>query len=220
MQMKCQQSAICIPMEDVCNGVVDCPFQDDEFFCKTLHNSCPGSCTCLLFAMKCTSWDNDKPESVGSANHYPYVIISVIGQADLSNILPFLQLFKEAVEFNLENTNISEICEPLKLYNRKYILQNASLSRNNLIMLTSGCFSKMPNLRYLNLSYNLIFHLEAKSFYHTPNHFILDISFNKLTHLNNAIFEGKFSLKLLRLDGNIIHDVSFSIFKGVNIENG
>ena len=57
MQFKCKDSAICVAMENICDEVMDCPFQDDEYFCDTLLNTtCPEKCICLLFVIECDSW--------------------------------------------------------------------------------------------------------------------------------------------------------------------
>ncbi len=45
-------SAICLAMDDVCNGVKDCPLGDDEYFCDMFHIKCPGKCFCLLFVIE------------------------------------------------------------------------------------------------------------------------------------------------------------------------
>ena len=32
----------------MCDGVIDCPFRDDEFFCSFFSQECLMYCTCLL----------------------------------------------------------------------------------------------------------------------------------------------------------------------------
>ena len=51
MQFKCKDSAICVAMENICDEVIDCPFQDDEYFCDSLNTTCPQKCICLLFVI-------------------------------------------------------------------------------------------------------------------------------------------------------------------------
>ena len=52
-QYKCQNTSICLALEDICDTETDCLLQDDEIFCHYKLPSCPNKCTCLLFMISC-----------------------------------------------------------------------------------------------------------------------------------------------------------------------
>ena len=42
-----------IHVNDICNGQIECPHGDDEYFCGLKNVKCPSNCQCLTFALKC-----------------------------------------------------------------------------------------------------------------------------------------------------------------------
>ncbi len=60
-QLMCRNTATCVALENVCDGVDDCPLQEDEYFCDTFPSKCPLNCICLLFN---TSQDVKNPQDL------------------------------------------------------------------------------------------------------------------------------------------------------------
>ena len=52
-QFKCHGSKICVNIESTCDDIIDCPYQDDEMFCKLSTKECPVTCRCLLYTISC-----------------------------------------------------------------------------------------------------------------------------------------------------------------------
>ncbi len=217
MQMKCRQSTTCIAMHSICDGVADCQFQDDEYFCEMFHTPCPKNCTCLLFVIVCTNWDRDGTSFQISSSVLPYLKISITLNGHLSRVVPFLNQFNHPIELRLEKAGISDICTDLKMYLWKYFVRTLAFPNNNLTIITSECFVEMPFLFFLNLSHNYIVALEKSSFVYVRNLSIVDLSFNRIIQLVHPAFLGRITLKLLNLQGNLITEVSTYFFFGMKV---
>ena len=63
---RCKHSQICIRITDVCNGLLDCPLQDDELLCELKNTICPKLCVCLYFALLCNEITNMAFDFYGS----------------------------------------------------------------------------------------------------------------------------------------------------------
>ncbi len=216
-QFKCRQSGRCIPTGNICNGIGDCPLKDDEFSCQAFHEKCPKDCTCLLFTIRCTNWKTIYPKYVQKGTQLHYVKVSIIGNANLSNILSFMRQFNQSLEFELHNTNISNFCVKWQKYSKRSILRNISLSKNNVTVLSSRCFDRLQNLELVNLSHNSIHRVGQEPFYQTVKLRIVDISYNDINHLSTELFVGNITLKVLNLRGNMLHTVGIKTFKGAHI---
>ncbi len=214
-QLRCSNSAICLALENICDGVDDCPLQEDEYFCDIFPRKCPFNCTCLLFTINCNEW-----HPVQTTQHefqarytFPYVKIS-IKNVNVSNVLLFPQFFHQAVEMKLHNCHIFEICQDWEQFAGKFFLRNLSLSFNNITTISRHCFQEIQ-LRFLNLSFNAIDYIMKFSFTTLEQLQIVDLSSNRITHLFPYTFSHKISMKLLDLRRNFITNI-FTDFFNVN----
>ncbi len=214
-QFKCRNSSICVALENICDGVDDCPLQEDEYFCDVFPQKCPMNCMCLLFVIECNGWQPEATQhDFQGRPTFPYVKIS-IRNANSSDVLSFLQQFHQVVEINLHNSYIFHICQKWEKFSARFMLSTFSLSFNNITVLSRNCFRQMP-LRFLNLSFNAISYVMKYSFQDMEQLLIVDFSFNRITHLFPHTFSEKVSMKLLDLRGNFITDVFpyfFNVFK-------
>ena len=205
-----------VALENVCDGVDDCPLQEDEYFCDTFPSKCLLNCTCLLFVIECIGWQPLASQyDLRARFTYPYVKIS-IRDFNISDILRFIQQFHQAVEFKLHNSNIYDICKKWDQFRGTVLLRSLSLSYTNVTALLHNCFSKIQ-LRFLNLSFNYIAYMAKYSFRNTEQLLILDLSSNRISHLFANTFSAKVSIKLLDLCENLIIKVSPDFFKGAII---
>ena len=51
--VRCVQTSICISVSNVCDGILDCPQEDDEYGCNL--RTCIFGCSCLNYAIHCTN---------------------------------------------------------------------------------------------------------------------------------------------------------------------
>ena len=97
---KCKESAICIPLAQVCDGKVHCPVDgDDEQWC--LLGPCPERCQCVGDVVNCASagLDTQSPAHNGTnvkilvlhGNHFPHHVLKYYKQ------LQYLDLSKNSI---------------------------------------------------------------------------------------------------------------------------
>ena len=48
---KCKLASICIHTNNACDGVIDCPFNDDETLCDNIM--CVAFCNCINYGISC-----------------------------------------------------------------------------------------------------------------------------------------------------------------------
>ncbi len=92
---KCRSSSICVTTQSICDGICDCQFREDEFFCNISISNCPVQCRCLLFSILC---HKAVMSSFARINIYQFVFIS-FHQSDPSNILTLLKKSFQMVLF-------------------------------------------------------------------------------------------------------------------------
>ncbi len=201
-------------MEDICNGVADCPFQDDEYYCNSFQDPCPTNCTCLIFVIQCSN--NDFVQGRLNYKHHLTHVKVTISNANLTNNeLSFFEMFNQTISVKVHQSKVSDICLTLKKYKPKYYWRYLSLALNSLTYLSHRCFNKMPFFLFLNLSHNFISKLAESAFTSTGNLSVVDLSFNNITHLVKSMFKGDIKLKYINLQGNSIIHVSSNFFKGI-----
>ncbi|XP_041361911.1 G-protein coupled receptor GRL101-like [Gigantopelta aegis] len=178
---KCPQS-YCIPIEFVCNGVMDCVDGADEHVCD--EYICPGyfrcrhSFTCINLLDVC---DNklDCPE----------------GDDELSchfTCPPMCNCSGSVLQ-----------CAGQSLGNETFgsLTRKLDLSFSNVDQLTGISFQGLHMLAVLNLSNSRIKNIQW-TFWELNNLILLDLSYNNITHLKRKTFSGMINLRLLDLSGN------------------
>ncbi|XP_033121188.1 uncharacterized protein LOC117120284 [Anneissia japonica] len=188
----CRASSQCISPQEVCDGVRNCPSGDDEQFCDI---SCPSSCTCSGFVVKCSS-------TITTADLE--LLPTSVRYLDLSSNLP-----TASTEGRAKRTVIDDF---LLILNRFPFLHTLDLSNNSIEVLFPGQFSSLVNLRKLNLSRNAIDFLEDQTFEGLKNLSILDLSYNGLEKIDRYVFMDINNTKQLYIEGNDITDVDLDTF--------
>ena len=54
-QFKCNNSTICVAIQNTCDKTVDCPMGDDEYLCFQQVPDCPMKCLCSFFSISCSN---------------------------------------------------------------------------------------------------------------------------------------------------------------------
>ena len=181
---------VCLPFSSVCDGVAECPYNDDEALCTP--GNCPDGCTCTGLNFKCNF-------NVDTLKSFPIKTRSLdfsYRKVDLSAfphsyfpLLVHLNLSHSAVE-SLPEANtlaVSLGCENLQIFDLRF---------NNITFLPSRRFQRMFRLRHLYLEGNPIHTIEDFAFadllnmrsLSLPNAFLLGVSKFALHGLENLVF--------------------------------
>ncbi|XP_034314029.2 G-protein coupled receptor GRL101 [Magallana gigas] len=206
-QFQCQDDS-CIDVGDFCNGLTNCPNQEDESACKNNNNitclkdtsncpkHCPAHCQCNGYIFKCNSPENVTKE------------VRVLDLSSNAFDLENLENFGLLVHLNLSRCRITDLRSLVERLN-SHSLQNLDLSHNNIHKIRWKTFAGMPNLLYLNISNNQIalFVMDFLAFTPKLRHligmntkFMIIIGVSVYNQINA-------SLELLDLQNNNIKDV-------------
>ena len=133
---KCKNSQICIHLNDICDGKVDCPYDEDELVCILHDTICPSNCECLMFTIRCFSL-RTVDLFLNIENSYFIIIISN-STKDIINI--FLQYSRFMSILKLSRNNLDELYEILSPL-PKSLLIDAGF--NEIYRLKSKCFVQL-----------------------------------------------------------------------------
>nr|XP_034321274.1 uncharacterized protein LOC105335195 isoform X1 [Crassostrea gigas] len=201
-QFQCDDGS-CISVGVFCNGLTDCPNQEDESTCKynnktsCLDNNsgcpkrCPAHCQCDGFNFKCSF-----PENVAKE-------VRVLDLSLNSFNVESLENFGMLVHLNLSRCNLSD--SSLKGFGKRLNssnLQNLDLSYNNIRNLELKSFDGLRSLLYLNISNNQLTALQMSFLQSTPKLRHLIITNNKIKTITESNNRLSSSLELLDLQNN------------------
>ena len=194
----------CIHVDDLCNGVVDCPLKDDEFLCQLKNKHCALFCMCLNLTISCTHlffsgqvpW-NQSPflsfhlsgTSVSTAsflNILNNLYVAYLGQNNLKIICIFHSAFSQLVMFTLVSSLVSRI--------------------------ESNCFQHFQSTRILVLRQNRINLLQIDAFSSLCKLEVIDIAFNLMTVVKKSSLNELPMLKKIPLKGNLLEYFDSNIF--------
>ena len=203
---KCKRS-YCIPPHRICNGVLDCPFGDDEAMCPvdSCENmlKCNGQCIhvdqiCDGIA-HCVDGDDellcDVPPCPLSCKCLAYSMdcssIEHILLRDSFGSITILSIHDALVE--LSPYIISRFKSVIKL----------DLSRNYITKLLRGIFNDLSNLYFLDLSWNPLVFIDTNSLSGLNSLHLLSLSHSKsLLKILESSFTGLKSIDLLDLSNS------------------
>ena len=94
----------CVHLHSVCDGIEDCPLNDDETLCQLKEHICPIQCTCLNLAIVCNG--NLIEEQL--LYRLPYISFYITHTH--INHFRFLNLNKLLLTANFSNNRITEVC--------------------------------------------------------------------------------------------------------------
>jgi Leucine-rich repeat (LRR) protein len=126
-----------------------------------------------------------------------------------------LQEFKNFDEFDLNNSNITEV--PEKLFFEVPHLISIKIFKSKLSTLPENLFSNQRELKYLTIKKNQISCLPSNIFLSLTKLIYLNLNGNKIQYLNPKWFESLHFLSLLDLSKNKIEDLPKNVF--ANLEN-
>ena len=132
----CKQNTVYF-LADVCDGIKDCFFADDELYCLLNNSNCPPNCLCLTFAVTCdlTNVSDLSDYFVDEA----IVSLSVSGNVFLSE-LSWLQSLYNIKFLAFINFLLSDICIIIDFQTYLNSLITLHVSDNSIILIRSECF--------------------------------------------------------------------------------
>ena len=196
---KCTNS-YCIPNRKVCDGIQDCPQNDDEISCE--FHKCPGKFHC-----KGETYCIDQAEVCDGIVHCK----KYQDDEKLCNLLTCpagCNCNGQVVDCH---SYISSTLPELPKSIRGLFLTNSGLK------LGSITFKGLSLLGVLDLSNNNIGSIPNNTFSDQENLFELNLSYNKLRMLNRGMFHGLKTLRTLHLRKNPIESVGAYAFDGLSL---
>ena len=216
---------MCLHPSHVCDGILQCPEQDDEVLCQP---SCPSHCLCQGLAWVCPT-KTQQPLYLDIQGH-PLTVLKQPRYLDAAHsgmTLVELLPLKLLVRLDLSHCRISSISwgdynhtqEDFETRNNAIFpnLQHLDLSYNEILAIDFAEFLVLKNLKVLILSHNPIVSIlnsASKSLFMITN--LLSVKDSKLAenaeiNLNDTNLQSFISSSILQT-----LDVSFTQFKNLN----
>ena len=130
---KCRNASRSLHVNDICNGNVECPLGDAEYFCKLCNITCPSHCQCLTFVLK---FYHNKNVWNTSITKLPYHIIHVRNSTEnfvsvLLNSLTFSSIL------HIKYNGLVSICN---IWSHIKWTIKADFGFNSIVEIAKNCF--------------------------------------------------------------------------------
>ena len=195
---KCEYS-YCIPLHAICNGVIDCPYGEDEMDCGKL--SCPNTLKCKRDnvcvhphcvndgTVDCPAYEDDEATTQMATCPHQCECIGYAAFCTSGNFSKFI--------YNLS-------------YVKELILRNL-----HAVAFTTSPFVNFVALKYLDLANNEL--QGTFSFIFSPLHslIILDLRNISISEIHPYTFDGLLNVRDLQLQNNTIYTMHTDGFKGL-----
>ena len=192
---RCVGRNACLNMAEVCDGHDDCESGEDEQLCNILE-TCPISCHCFMYAIKCKSNIVSFLLEV-FLKYFVFLHFTKI-TADISGF----QISKEIVFLIWSHSNLTAICFPSQV-SQNEVLRFIDYTFNNVKIIDNYCFSAFIILQILYLGSNKLTFIKPYAFRNVTFLLKLDISNNYLTSLYSIPIQ----LKLLNILENNLQEI-------------
>ena len=199
-------SAVCLPSSSICDGNMDCPYNDDESMCESPN--CPDGCMCSRFSFKCNFSNNILGELPIKTRSLDFALTKVDFSAFQQIYLPLL------IHLNLSHGRIERLpeTETLSVSLGCENLQTFDLSFNNISHIPSRRFQRMLRLRHLYLQGNPIQTIEDFAFSDLNSMRQLSIPDAQIDSISRYALDGLDNLVYLNFSNNLISWMDDMIF--------
>ena len=202
---KCVQSQICIHLNDICNGVTDCPHKEDESYCSLNNVICPLTCKCLTYAIQCIKL-NLNVDIFKKA--FPFHVVSIEMSQNYSTLY-FLKFFKFVTTLILVKNEIEQLCGKLPSFQYLFVLDAGF---NNIKRITSYCIIDAYFLKILRLNNNKVSLIFSHAFVNLTSIQLIDLSQNLLYSFTSKMVINS-CVRVLSLINNNIKIIELSNLK-------
>ncbi len=199
---RCKASFVCVHIAQTCDGIVDCPLHDDENLCEFSKSTCPNSCQCLTYVVRCvhTVFENYLDNSV------PYKIVQIHESnlhrnhsCALDSPLVFPFDLSDVITLCVSACKVQTICQ---ITSELRHLQSVDFSMNIIKVVKKNCFQYASHLKDIHLNHNNIISIEEQAFSQLFQLMYLDISNNLLTSVSQTDFADTLYLTYLSIFNN------------------
>ena len=201
---KCQHTKQnCLHLDNVCDSSVDCPQMDDELLCE-LHNvTCPESCQCLMYAIKCPQL-----EQSDTNQNFPHVFVSVSSSIILNVIT---QAFQRAIFLHISSQKVLSVCNA----NLPRNILNLHISSSLVQALTFNCFLSTKSIVKLSVDNNRITQVKNRAVLNLTQLKLLNLSYNPLTHLEENFIKNSPDFKYLEIVEANLKSIDINALQGL-----
>ena len=234
---QCKGSHLCLHLNNLCDGVVDCPMhRDDEQFCDSFQ--CSTDCICIGLTVTCITVTPSILQSIWRHKNKKVIILRSQNLVVNSAHILFSHFYWLLI-LNLTNTRFAGNLYPnafshmprlriLDLTNNGIILQRRSkfmyiesvkhmfLIRSKTVMLYFNTF-QLPNLLSLQLQHSQIQHIQYGAICSLSCLRVLNLSSNKIKHISTATFHCLDGLHRLDISDNKLAIIEESSFDGITV---
>ena len=207
--LKCKDSQICVHMLDMCNGLKDCPLEEDEDLCELQNTLCPLMCICLNFAISCENIIKNF-----ALNNLPYVSYH-LASIQINSLL-FLRNSKSLLLLYASGNYVTDICSLTK---HLPLLTVVDVSSNYISKLVRHCFMTLNNLQEVRMSRNNLSSIDPKAFCALPRVTLVDLNDNLLLKIPRNAFFNITSYITLKVKGNPLKYVEINLIHTLPVQN-
>ncbi len=209
----CTKTQICIHVHETCDGLVNCPYEDDEQLCTLSRHIYPAGCLCLALAMQCVNQTIHFNLLASSFQFYIMIFedsnIYFEDHWDARNKLPF------AAVLMILNSGQTNPCVYLEQSNN---LLHIDFKSNHIPTLHQKCFEQSLKLKLVKISHNLISKLSDCLFCNLALLIHLDLSHNLLSFISSSFVLRSPQMTLLSLQNNILNTANPNYFSNAHFK--
>ncbi len=208
---KCKKSEVCVHLDDICDGVVNCPEEDDEQLCVLNEYKCPPLCECLALAMQCL--DINLPGIIFRKQNPQYLLYikNCSGIMEEQNLWStFLRLYI----FTIINSGLSVGCS---FFHDNTQLVALNFSANRIRKLTETCFSGNVCLKVVAMNSNMIKDIKPGTFSPLKLLELLDLSNNCFANFATLEELGLRNLRFFSLQNNTLYALKQNPFLDIGL---
>ncbi len=211
---KCQNSSICVPPQLLCDGINDCPNNDNKFFCNFPVLKCPINCHCLMFGIRC----NNISQFGVSRDIKVYFVFIRILHSHVENTISLLKKCNMVMFLHFLNNSVVTPDQILGSLRKPSAARHIDVSHNLVVGLISPIFKKLQSLSFLNMSHNKIQQVSPFIFENCKNISIIDLANNNIIALGKYVFVGPIKISIMNMSNNFVYLVNSKAFHSSKIK--
>ena len=173
--------------------------------------------TTLLYLSHVEVYNTQGDDHVQQAEHsYPNLTLVNITDSQIAPqvLYEFLLFLPNLRVLLMHNASLIEL--RWNFFMRLHKMQILELQRNNISILTSGCFLGCSEVTSLDLHGMFIRIIQSKSFDGMASLQLLNLSYNRLEHLSDDIMQTMYALSIIDLRGNKFKRIHSHTFYGLD----
>ncbi len=203
--LKCRGTQQCVHFLDICDGKADCYNGDDEALCSLNDVSCPFSCQCLVYAMRCLRVSL----TFLSSGVFPYQVLH-IHFSNLTNLAEY----QNVLLLSIRQNKLVNLCPQLNQMDK---LTSIDAGLNSIESLQSDCFAKMAKVRIIVVDQNAIHFVGVDVFHFQTQLVLLNLTQNYIMCLQKVHVSHIQSLSIFAIEGNVGLELEFDTLSLINM---